>query len=52
MGHANGKMFFEVYSRWIDGDANIRERAKMDAYLEASPVTTNHQELYGTVVTC
>src|SRR5690606_28727123 len=34
MGHANAKMFFEVYSRWIDGDANTREKAKMDAYLE------------------
>lgn len=34
MGHANAKMFFEVYSRWIDGDANTREKAKMDAFLE------------------
>jgi len=29
------KMFFEMYSRWVDGDANTREKAKMDAYLEA-----------------
>lgn len=29
------KCFFEVYSGWIDGDANTRGKAKMDAYLEA-----------------
>jgi integrase len=33
MGHKNAKMFFEVYSKWIDGAANDRERAKMDAML-------------------
>ncbi|MGO3125479.1 MAG: hypothetical protein ACTIKR_15760 [Advenella sp.] len=46
MGHANAqifaKMFFEVYSRWIDGDANTREKAKMDAYLKAIPSITHH----------
>ncbi|MGW8309030.1 MAG: Arm DNA-binding domain-containing protein [Achromobacter pulmonis] len=31
MGHKNAKMFFEVYSKWIDGAANDREKAKMDA---------------------
>lgn len=36
MGHSNAKMFFEVYSRWIDGSANHREKAKMDAYLTAN----------------
>ena len=45
MGHANAKMFFEVYSRWIDGDANTREKAKMDAYLKAIPSVTRHLAL-------
>lgn len=36
MGHSNAKMFFEVYSRWIDGSANNREKAKMDAFLSAN----------------
>lgn len=31
MGHTNPRMFFEVYSKWIDGVANSREKAKMDA---------------------
>ncbi|CUJ68013.1 site-specific integrase [Achromobacter sp. 2789STDY5608628] len=31
MGHKNAKMFFEIYSKWIDGAANDREKAKMDA---------------------
>lgn len=35
MGHVNAKMFFEVYARWIDGKANKRETAKMDAFLVA-----------------
>ncbi|WP_407932588.1 tyrosine-type recombinase/integrase [Castellaniella denitrificans] len=39
MGHANAKMFFEVYSRWIDGDANTREKAKMDTFLTVSSTT-------------
>lgn len=39
MGHANAKMFFEVYSRWIDGDANTREKAKMDTFLTVSATT-------------
>lgn len=39
MGHTNAKMFFEVYSRWIDGNANEREKAKMDAFLEAETST-------------
>ncbi|ARP92011.1 hypothetical protein CAL14_18420 [Bordetella genomosp. 9] len=29
MGHKNAKMFFEVYSKWIDGAANQREKNKM-----------------------
>lgn len=29
MGHKNAKMFFEVYSKWIDGAANQREKDKM-----------------------
>lgn len=33
MGHRNAKMFFEVYSKWIDGAANDLEKAKMDAML-------------------
>lgn len=35
MGHTNPRMFFEVYSKWIDGDASHRENAKMDAYFAA-----------------
>lgn len=35
MGHTSAKMFFEVYSRWIDGAANIREKAKMDTFLNS-----------------
>lgn len=31
MGHTNPRMFFEVYSKWIDGDASEREKAKLDA---------------------
>lgn len=33
-------MFFETYSRWLDGHANDREKAKMDAFLLAE---TNFQ---------
>ncbi|NYT78628.1 site-specific integrase [Alcaligenaceae bacterium] len=40
MGHTNAKMFFETYSRWLDGHANDREKAKMDAFLLAE---TNFQ---------
>lgn len=29
MGHKNAKMFFEVYSKWIDGSANQAEKDKM-----------------------
>jgi integrase len=29
MGHTNAKMFFEVYSKWIDGAANQLEKDKM-----------------------
>lgn len=39
MGHANAKMFFEVYARWIDGSANAREKAKMDALLNTEFTT-------------
>jgi integrase len=35
MGHRNAKMFFEVYSKWIDGAANEREKSKMDVMLAA-----------------
>jgi integrase len=27
------RMFFEVYSRWIDGEVSEREKAKLDALL-------------------
>jgi integrase len=36
MGHTDTRMFFEVYSKWIDGEANDREISKLDAML-ASP---------------
>lgn len=29
MGHTNAKMFFEVYSKWIDGAANQLEKDKV-----------------------
>jgi integrase len=35
MGPKNAKMFFEVYSKWIDGAANEREKSKMDDMLAA-----------------
>jgi integrase len=38
MGHTNAKMFFEVYSKWIDGVANAREKSKMDVMLGARNV--------------
>lgn len=38
MGHANARMFFEVYSKWIDGSANDRERAKLDALFGSGSV--------------
>ncbi|MYZ44183.1 tyrosine-type recombinase/integrase [Schauerella aestuarii] len=31
MGHTNARMFFEVYSKWVDADASDRERLKLDA---------------------
>src|SRR5450631_92128 len=31
LGHANTGMLFKVYSKWIDGANNERERAKLDA---------------------
>jgi integrase len=31
MGHVDTRMFFEVYSKWINGQANEREIAKLDA---------------------
>ena len=31
MGHKNAQMFFRVYSKWIDGESNQREKAKMTA---------------------
>lgn len=30
MGHTDTRMFFEVYSKWIDGQANEREMSKLD----------------------
>ncbi|WP_454692967.1 hypothetical protein [Achromobacter aegrifaciens] len=38
MGHKNAQMFFGVYSKWIDGESNQREKAKMAAlYAEHLP---------------
>lgn len=34
MGHKNAKMFFEVYSKWIDGAANQLEKDKMRSLVE------------------
>jgi integrase len=31
------QMFFDVYSRWIDGEASQREKAKLDALLSQAP---------------
>jgi integrase len=33
MGHANAKMLFTIYSKWIDGADRGREKAKMEAAL-------------------
>lgn len=35
MGHANAKMLFTVYSKWIDGADRGREKAKMEAALSS-----------------
>ena len=34
MGHIDTRMFFEVYSKWIDGQANDREISKLDAVFQ------------------
>lgn len=34
MGHTNPRMFFEVYSKWMDGEASNREISKLDALFE------------------
>jgi len=34
MGHADTRMFFEVYSKWIKGQANDREISKLDALMQ------------------
>ncbi|WP_428851323.1 tyrosine-type recombinase/integrase [Imbroritus primus] len=36
MGHIDTRMFFEVYSKWIDGQANDREISKLDALFSQS----------------
>lgn len=41
MGHTNARMFFEVYSKWIDGDASDRERSKLDALFRDSSISTH-----------
>lgn len=33
MGHTNARMFFDVYARWIDGEASEHEKSKLDALL-------------------
>jgi integrase len=35
MGHVDPQMFFRVYSKWMDGEASDRERAKLDALFTA-----------------
>lgn len=37
MGHANAKMLFTVYAKWIDGADQNRERAKLSAAQSAAP---------------
>lgn len=36
MGHIDTRMFFETYSKWIDGQANDREISKLDALFAKS----------------
>lgn len=36
MGHANARMLFQIYSKWIDGADRGREKAKMEAMLKGS----------------
>lgn len=31
MGHTNPRMFFEVYSKWMNGEASAREKSKLQA---------------------
>jgi len=36
LGHANAKMLFTVYAKWIDGSDRGREKAKLEASLKQS----------------
>ncbi|TFV90141.1 site-specific integrase [Oxalobacteraceae bacterium OM1] len=36
MGHSDARMFFEVYAKWIDGQANELEISKLDALVGTS----------------
>lgn len=40
MGHANARMLFQVYAKWIDGADRGREKAKMEAMLKQSQEKT------------
>ena len=57
MGHKNSKMFFSVYSKWIDGADRGRERAKLElAQAPTSPALPHdisfigRRDFYRTVV--
>lgn len=39
MGHVDMRMFFEVYAKWIEGDANRLEMSKLDSLFSQSAVT-------------
>ncbi len=36
MGHTNPRMFFEVYSNWMNGAASVWEKAELRALFAAS----------------
>lgn len=40
MGHTDTRMFFQVYSKWIDGQANVREISKLDALFSKEKETS------------
>jgi integrase len=39
LGHANAKMVYEVYAKWIDGADKSREKNRMNAWLNVTPVS-------------
>jgi integrase len=39
LGHANAKMVYEVYAKWIDGADKSTEKNRMNAWLNVTPAS-------------